>query len=117
MRLQLDLSFLGKKGQSHTPQFCVGSDPLEKGAFCTAEGAMKVQRETRPLTDRKEIRLAMLGMVDGNGHPYSWSAMFNGYDAAEMAKCPFPVIPRLFRQGAEGNATHSRRLGDTHLDG
>ena len=54
---------------------------------------MKVQRETRPLTDRKEIRLAMLGMVDGNGHPYSWSAMFNGYDAAEMAKCPFPVIP------------------------
>ncbi|WP_127583037.1 Gfo/Idh/MocA family oxidoreductase [Paenibacillus koleovorans] len=39
------------------------------------------------------IRLAMLGMVDGNGHPYSWSAMFNGYNPAEMAKCPFPAIP------------------------
>ena len=45
-----------------------------------------------PLGDR-EIRLAMLGMVDGNGHPYSWSAMFNGYDPAEMANCPFAGIP------------------------
>ena len=41
----------------------------------------------------KELSLAMLGMVDGNGHPYSWSAMFNGYDPDEMAKCPYPVIP------------------------
>ncbi|HUT25695.1 MAG TPA: Gfo/Idh/MocA family oxidoreductase [Sumerlaeia bacterium] len=40
----------------------------------------------------KEISLAMLGMVDGNGHPYSWSAIFNGYDPDEMAKCPYPVI-------------------------
>jgi predicted dehydrogenase len=39
------------------------------------------------------LQLAMLGMVDGNGHPYSWSAIFNGYDREEMAKCPFPVIP------------------------
>ena len=45
-----------------------------------------------PLT-RPDIRLAMLGMVDGNGHPYSWSAIFNGYEPAEMAKCPYPVIP------------------------
>ncbi|MFO7636115.1 MAG: Gfo/Idh/MocA family oxidoreductase, partial [Clostridia bacterium] len=41
----------------------------------------------------KEIRLAMVGMVDGNGHPYSWSAICNGYDEKEMAKCPYPVIP------------------------
>lgn len=41
----------------------------------------------------KPIRLAMLGMVDGNGHPYSWSAIFNGYDADEMAQCPFAGIP------------------------
>jgi predicted dehydrogenase len=40
----------------------------------------------------KAISLAMLGMVDGNGHPYSWSAIFNGYDPDEMAKCPYPVI-------------------------
>jgi predicted dehydrogenase len=41
----------------------------------------------------KELRLAMLGMVDGNGHPYSWSAIFNGYDKEAMASCPFPGIP------------------------
>ena len=41
----------------------------------------------------QEIRLAMLGMVDGNGHPYSWSAIFDGYDPEEMAKCPFAGIP------------------------
>lgn len=47
----------------------------------------------KPLVDREEIRLAMLGMVDGNGHPYSWSAIFNGYNPEEMAKCPFAGIP------------------------
>jgi predicted dehydrogenase len=41
-----------------------------------------------------QIRLAMLGMVDGNGHPYSWSAIINGrYDPAAMAKCGYSVIP------------------------
>lgn len=43
--------------------------------------------------NRRELSIAMLGMVDGNGHPYSWSAMFNGYDREAMADCPFPVIP------------------------
>jgi len=32
-------------------------------------------------------------MIEGNGHPYSWSAIFNGFDPDEMAKCPYPVIP------------------------
>ena len=41
----------------------------------------------------QEIRLAMLGMVDGNGHPYSWSAIFNGYDPEDMASAPL----RAFR--------------------
>lgn len=36
----------------------------------------------------------MLGMIEGNGHPYSWSAIINGYDPAVMASCPYPVIPR-----------------------
>ena len=35
----------------------------------------------------------MLGMIEGNGHPYSWSAIVNGYDPAEMAKCPYEGIP------------------------
>lgn len=47
------------------------------------------------VADPDNIRLAMLGMVDGNGHPYSWSAIINGeYDAAVMAECGFPVIPQ-----------------------
>ena len=41
----------------------------------------------------KELKIGILGMTEGNGHPYSWSAMFNGFDPVEMAKCPFPVIP------------------------
>ena len=45
------------------------------------------------MSDPKEIRIAMLGMIEGNGHPYSWSAIVNGYDPAEMAKCPYAGIP------------------------
>jgi predicted dehydrogenase len=33
-------------------------------------------------------------MIEGNGHPYSWSAIVNGYDPVEMAKCPYAAIPR-----------------------
>ncbi len=40
----------------------------------------------------KELRLAMLGMIEGNGHPYSWSGIINGYNPAEMAKSPYPGI-------------------------
>ena len=40
----------------------------------------------------KDLAVAMLGMVDGNGHPYSWSAIFNGYDPEEMAHCPYTGI-------------------------
>lgn len=46
-----------------------------------------------PIIDKEEIKIAMLGMVDGNGHPYSWSAMFNGYNPEYMKDCPFPTIP------------------------
>jgi len=51
---------------------------------------------TKPLVkDPNNIRIAMLGMVEGNGHPYSWSAIINGgFDAAAMAQCPYPVIPQ-----------------------
>jgi predicted dehydrogenase len=41
----------------------------------------------------KELRLAMLGMIEGNGHPYSWSGIINGYNPDEMAKCPYAGIP------------------------
>lgn len=47
-----------------------------------------------PVQDPDNIRLAVLGMVDENGHPYSWSAILNGYDPEQMARCGFPVICR-----------------------
>ncbi|OFX13779.1 MAG: hypothetical protein A2Z18_06090 [Armatimonadetes bacterium RBG_16_58_9] len=39
------------------------------------------------------LKLGIIGLSPGNGHPYSWAAIFNGYDRAEMKKCPFPLIP------------------------
>ena len=50
-----------------------------------------------PLRD-KEIKIGILGFTEGNGHPYSWSAMVNGYDPAEMETCGFPVIPRYLEK-------------------
>jgi len=48
----------------------------------------------KAFADPANIRLAMLGSSEGNGHPYSWSAMFNGYDREAMTKeCPFAGIP------------------------
>jgi len=40
------------------------------------------------------LRFGVIGLSDGNGHPYSWSAIFNGYDPVAMESCGFPVIPR-----------------------
>jgi len=40
------------------------------------------------------IRLGIVGFSEGNGHPYSWSAICNGYDPILMETCGFPVIPR-----------------------
>lgn len=44
------------------------------------------------------LKLGVIGLSEGNGHPYSWSAIFNGYDALEMEKCDYPVIPRYLEQ-------------------
>ena len=43
---------------------------------------------------KNELRLAMIGMIPGNGHPYSWSALVNGYDSAAIEACPYPAIPK-----------------------
>jgi predicted dehydrogenase len=47
---------------------------------------------------KDEIKLAMVGFVEGNGHPYSWSAIINGYDPQRMAESPFPVIAEYLGQ-------------------
>ena len=46
-----------------------------------------------------KIRLGMIGMTEGNGHPYSWSAIFNGYAKAKMTEeCPFAGIPEYLNK-------------------
>lgn len=44
------------------------------------------------------LRLGVIGLSPGNGHPYSWSAIFNGYDHIAMEQCGFPVIPRYLEE-------------------
>jgi len=40
------------------------------------------------------LKLGIIGMSEGNGHPYSWSAIINGdYNHEEMDKCGFAGIP------------------------
>lgn len=44
--------------------------------------------------DPDNIRLGIIGMTPGNGHPYSWSAIFNRYDKKAMTEeCPYKGIP------------------------
>ncbi|HEY8963356.1 MAG TPA: Gfo/Idh/MocA family oxidoreductase [Alphaproteobacteria bacterium] len=38
------------------------------------------------------IRVGMIGLSDGNGHPFSFSAITNGYDDQAMADSGWPVI-------------------------
>ena len=40
-----------------------------------------------------KLKFGVIGMSEGNGHPYSWSAIFNGYEKEIMQTCPFPSIP------------------------
>lgn len=62
----------------------------------------------------KQLRLAMLGMIEGNGHPYSWSAIINGYDPAVMAACPYAgIITYLGQQPLETMGIPGARV--THL--
>ena len=40
------------------------------------------------------IRLGVIGMSPGNGHPYSWAAIVNGrYNEKEMTNCGYAGIP------------------------
>ena len=45
-----------------------------------------------------DLKLGVIGLSHGNGHPYSWSAIVNGYDPVAMEDCGFPVIARYLKQ-------------------
>lgn len=44
------------------------------------------------------LKLGIIGFSDGNGHPYSWSAIFNGYEPKAMQNSGFPVISKYLAQ-------------------
>jgi predicted dehydrogenase len=53
--------------------------------------------------DPNNIRLAMLGMVDGNGHPYSWSAIINGaFEDKLIRETPYPGIADYLTTAPKG---------------
>ncbi len=61
----------------------------------------------------KKLNLGIIGLSEGNGHPYSWSAIFNGYDKKMMEVCGYPSIPNYLNsqkfpdvQIKEASVTH-----------
>lgn len=38
------------------------------------------------------IHIGLIGYNAGNGHPFSFAAIINGYNDCAMRKCPYPVI-------------------------
>lgn len=62
----------------------------------------------------KDLKLGIVGLSDGNGHPYSWSAIFNGCDMSYMKDCGFPVIPEyLSKQKFPDDCIRGARV--THI--
>jgi predicted dehydrogenase len=60
------------------------------------------------------LRLGVVGLSEGNGHPYSWSAIVNGdYDATAMEHCGFPVIPAYLRANRDTLGLDGARV--THI--
>jgi len=68
--------------------------------------------------DINNIRLGVIGMTEGNGHPYSWSAMFNRYNVEAMTKeCPFPAIPGyLNKENWEGIGIPGAKMEMVYCD-
>jgi predicted dehydrogenase len=44
------------------------------------------------------LRLGLIGLSPGNGHPYSWAAICNGYDPDILRGSGFPVIGEYLAQ-------------------
>lgn len=62
----------------------------------------------------EKIRLGVIGLSKGNGHPYSWSAICNGFDDQYMQECPFPVIPQ-YLTAARGTQDFIENAEVTHI--
>jgi predicted dehydrogenase len=44
------------------------------------------------------LRLGLIGLSEGNGHPYSWAAICNGYSTEHMQACEFQAIPKYLAE-------------------
>ena len=44
------------------------------------------------------ISSGIIGLSQGNGHPYSWSAIINGYSSIDMKDIPFSSIPNYLKE-------------------
>src|SRR5687767_5158873 len=59
------------------------------------------------------MKIGIIGMSEGNAHPYSWSAIINGYfDGKEISDIGYPAVARYLKAnqptlGIDGvNVTH-----------
>lgn len=59
------------------------------------------------------LKLGVIGLSEGNGHPYSWSAIFNGYDPSVY--CPFNVIPEYLKKEEFPKSFLSHMAKVTHI--
>lgn len=48
--------------------------------------------------DPDNIRIAMVGTVPENAHPYSWSAVINGFNDKRIDECPAAVVPQYLKE-------------------
>ena len=67
------------------------------------------------------IKLGIIGISNGNGHPYSWSAICNGYNEAAMKRSGYPSIVKYlskqnFPQSSISNAKVTHVWCDSKTD-
>ena len=51
--------------------------------------------------EAKKMKLGVIGESEGNGHPYSWSAIINGYDETKIKECEYESIPKYLKENCE----------------
>ena len=60
-------------------------------------------------------KVGIIGMNEGNGHPYSYSAIFNGFDSYELDKrCPYELI-RTYLRDDHRNENNIENARVTHI--
>lgn len=63
----------------------------------------------------KKINLGLIGLSEGNGHPYSFSAIINGYDKQAMEKSGWSVIYNYLLKCDKQDFLNRDDVAITHL--